>query len=148
MSSSLLVFHILLTYVMGGVMWFVQLAYYPNLAVVGRDAFIHYQRAHIRRINRVAWTMLVLELATGILIVLNPPAAGFRVWLAVNMALILATWWSTWFVQVPLHFTLECGWDEQAHQRLVRTNWFRTLSYTARGGILCCVLWTMLRASA
>lgn len=137
--------HVLLVYVMGGVMWFVQLAYYPNLAVVGREAFVGYQREHVRRITRVAWTMLALELVTGVALLLPAQVSASRMLLAVNLVLIAATWWSTWRVQVPLHKTLEQGWNESAHGRLVSTNWFRTGLYTIRGLLVLYLLWTLLQ---
>ena len=144
-AQTLFLLHVLLVYVMGGVMWFVQLAYYPNLAVVGREAFVGYQREHIRRITRVAWTLLALELVTGIILLVPAQVTTSRILLAVNLALIAATWWSTWFVQVPLHKRLEQGWDETAHGRLVGTNWFRTVVYTIRGLLILYLLWTLLQ---
>jgi hypothetical protein len=144
MFLPLFLLHVLLVFVMGGVMWFVQLAYYPNLAVVGREAFVSYQREHIRRITRVAWTLLTLELTSGIALVLADQSTPSRVLLGVNLALILITWWSTWCVQVPLHKTLEQGWDEAAHARLVGTNWLRTVLYTIRGALILYLLWMAL----
>ena len=143
MMFSLIVFmvHLVVTYVMAGVMWFVQLAYYPNLAVVGEESFIGYQREHVRRITAPAWTLLSIELVSGILLTIlgfrEIPAAA----LLVNVALIGAVWWSTWFVQVPLHHKLEQGWNAQLHRRLVATNWFRTHLYTIRGLALLYALW-------
>jgi len=142
--SAVLMLHVLLTFVMGGVMWFVQICYYPNLAAVGRDVFISYQKAHIRRITRVAWTLLFFELITGLGLACVPNATWKWAVLGINAALILAIWWSTWCVQVPLHKTLEQGWDEQAHCRLVGTNWFRTVIYTLRGMLLGALLWSAL----
>ena len=131
--TGLFLVHVVVTFMMTGVMWFVQIAYYPNLAVVGRDAFVGYQREHVRRVSGAAWTLLLLELATGLAL------AGFAVpgaprWLILaNALVILGVWASTWFVQVPLHHTLEEGWDTRIHAYLVRTNWFRTVAYTVRG---------------
>jgi hypothetical protein len=141
---ALLMLHVLLTFVMGGVMWFVQICYYPNLAAVGRDAFTSYQMEHIRRVTRVAWTMLVLELITGLVLAAVPNESWKWGALGANAVCIVATWWSTWCVQVPLHHRLEQGWDESAHCRLVGTNWFRTALYTLRGLLLGALLWSAL----
>lgn len=145
LASGLFVLHAVVTYVMAGVMWFVQLAYYPNLAVVGRDAFVAYQKEHIRRITAIAWTMLWLELLSGIALACVPRAGWIRGSLILNALIILGIWWSTFFVQVPLHRVLEQGWDDAAHRRLVRTNWFRTAAYTVRGLIVLAVLCAVLR---
>ncbi len=140
---SLIVFlaHLVVTYVMAGVMWFVQLAYYPNLAVVGEQSFVGYQREHVRRITRPAWTLLTLELLSGILLMFLGFEGIPSAVLIVNVALIGAVWCSTWFVQVPLHHKLEEGWDQQLHRRLVWTNWFRTHIYTIRGLIVLYAVW-------
>jgi len=145
LATGLFVLHFVLTCVMGGIMWFVQICYYPNLAVVGRDAFIGYQREHIRRITRIAWTMLFVEMITAIVLVCVPHSGGIRTGLVVNLLLLLGIWGSTFFVQVPLHQRLEQGWDEAVHVRLVRTNWFRTVVYTIRGAVVIGILWTSMR---
>jgi hypothetical protein len=144
-TSGLFVLHFAVTCVMAGIMWFVQICYYPNLAVVGRDAFVFYQREHVRRVTAVAWTMLFLELITAIVLVCVPHAGWTWAGLVVNLALLLGIWWSTFFVQVPLHRVLEQGWDEAAHARLVRTNWFRTVVYTLRGAVVIAVLFAALQ---
>ncbi len=140
----LFLLHFTVTCAMGGIMWFVQLAYYPNLAAVGRESVVDYQRAHIRRITGIAWTMLVIELATAMGLVFVSPAQVPRAIVLTNAALVVAIWLSTWFVQVPLHKVLEQGWDDGAHARLVRTNWFRTIVYTLRGVLLLGAMWVLV----
>jgi len=144
LAEILLLIHAVATFIVAGNMWFVQIAYYPNLAAVGRDAFVAYQKEHVRRITAVAWTMLTIELVTGAaLVFVRPAAVPFSV-VIVNAALILSIWWSTWFVQVPLHHHLEEGWDAAAHRRLVGTNWFRTVVYTVRGLLVVYLLWILM----
>jgi hypothetical protein len=146
LPEILLLIHAVATFVVAGNMWFVQLAYYPNLAAVGRDAFVGYQKEHIRRITAVAWTMLTIELVTGAALVFVRPATVPAAVVMVNAVLILGIWWSTWFVQVPLHHVLEQGWDEAAHRRLVGSNWFRTIVYTVRGLLVVYLLWVLTAA--
>jgi hypothetical protein len=141
---ALFLLHFTVTCAMGGIMWFVQLAYYPNLAAVGRDSVVHYQREHIRRITGIAWTMLVIELATALALVFVSPARVPHAIVLTNAALVVAIWCSTWFVQVPLHKVLEQRWDGSAHARLVRTNWFRTIVYTLRGALLLGAMWMIV----
>ena len=40
---------------------------------------------------------------------------------------------STITLQVPAHGRLEHGWDPVVANRLVRTNWIRTIGWTIRG---------------
>lgn len=50
-----------------------------------------------------------------------------------GLAILGIIWISTAFVQVPLHARLEGGWDGVAIERLIRSNWLRTIPWTMRG---------------
>jgi hypothetical protein len=51
----------------------------------------------------------------------------------VGLALIAAIWLSTFFVQVPLHGRLaRDGHSAAVVDSLVRSNWIRTIAWTAR----------------
>lgn len=43
-----------------------------------------------------------------------------------------ALWASTFLLQVPCHNRLGQAYHPATHQRLVRTNWIRTLIWTSR----------------
>jgi hypothetical protein len=43
-------------------------------------------------------------------------------------------------VQVPLHERLSAGWDAAAHQRLVASNWVRTVLWTVRAVLVAAML--------
>jgi hypothetical protein len=47
---------------------------------------------------------------------------------------------STFLVQVPLHERLSAGWDAAAHQRLVASNWVRTVLWTVRAVLVAAML--------
>ncbi len=62
-------------------------------------------------------------------------------WLALAGAVLLAIIWaSTALLQVPAHSRLERGFDAHVHRRLVRTNWIRTVCWTARG-VVALTMW-------
>jgi hypothetical protein len=145
-GQLLYLIHFAASFVMMGAMWFVQVAYYPNLQYVGGAEFIQYQREHIRRVSTVAWTMLILELSTAAALPFFPGSMERRGALAANLVLLLVIWWSTWCVQVPLHKVLEQGFDAAAHRRLVRTNWIRTVCYSLRGALLLSMMLNDLAA--
>ncbi|MBW3601043.1 MAG: hypothetical protein KY475_27720 [Planctomycetes bacterium] len=121
-------------------MWFVQIAYYPNLACIGGPDFVRYQREHVRRVTAVAWTMLLLELLTALALPAFAAPAAVRTALGLNLILLLVIWRSTWFVQVPLHKILEQGFQADTHRRLVSTNWLRTICYSLRGALLIALM--------
>jgi hypothetical protein len=45
---------------------------------------------------------------------------------------LLLIWCSTAFLQVPMHQRLSSGFDAAAHRSLVKTNWVRTILWSAR----------------
>ena len=142
--KAIVLTHVAATLMMTGIMWFVQLAYYPNLEAIGGEAFTRYEREHVRRITKAAWTMLLIELLSGLALLFWPLHPEIRSLLAINFLLLLVIWYSTWFIQVPLHKQLEQGFDRQLIRRLVRSNWLRTVCYSLRLLVILAILYRWL----
>jgi len=120
-----------------GVIWVVQLVTYPALMLVDKAAFARYHAAHTRGMGWVVGAPMVAELTL----------AGWLAWAAYvawgagpalgQLALVLVVWAVTFFVAVPFHNRLEAGgYNYIALDGLVRTNWLRTLAWTARAAWL------------
>ncbi len=126
------------TWFMTGVIWFVQVVHYPLFAQVGESAFANYESLHTLRTGWVVAPIMVLELGSTCLLLLGKPPAlsSPLIWLLILCT--LGVWASTFFIQVPLHGKLLAGFDELAIQRLVNSNWIRTLLWTGKS-LLC--LW-------
>jgi len=139
-ASTIFVLHLSATVFMTGVIWVIQLIHYPLFARVGQEGYVAYQSEHEKRITWIVGPMMLLELATGALLLVNRPAAMPRTILVLNLALLGVIWLSTAFLQVPQHRRLESGYDAVAISRLVQTNWIRTVSWSARSIMLICVL--------
>jgi hypothetical protein len=65
-----------------------------------------------------------------------------------SVGLLVAIWASTFLVQVPLHNALVDGFDAGAHGSLVRTNWVRTIGWSARGLLLTWIAYQMTEWTA
>jgi hypothetical protein len=135
--SSLLLLNFTLATYLTGVSWMVQLVTYPALALVGKPAFARYHAAHTRGMGWVVGTPMVLELALAAWLAW----AAYPVWGAGTalgqLALVLVVWAVTFFIAVPFHNRLAAGgYDYVAIDGLVRTNWLRTLAWTARAAWL------------
>lgn len=139
----LLLIHAASTLFMTGLIWFVQIVHYPLMARVGRAGFADYEQLHSNYTTLVVGPPMLAEMATALwLAAMPPPRIGATVvW--TGLALLLLIWASTWLLQVPQHTILAAGFDPQAHQRLVLTNWIRTGLWTIRAIL---VLW-MLKSS-
>lgn len=144
MTSLVFVVHLVVTLAMVGVIWVVQIVHYPLFAGVGSAGWAAYEVAHQQRITWVVGPLMVLELATAVVLVIDRPAAMPLAAAVVGAVLVGLLWASTAFVQVPLHNALGGNFDAEAHARLVGTNWVRTVLWTARGALLAWVVGRML----
>ena len=129
---SLLIVHAAATWFMTGLIWFVQVVHYPLFAKVGAAAFKDYEHDHQRKTTWVVAPLMLIEAAAATMLVVPVfgAAASTLAWL--GLALLAIVWFSTFLVQVPLHAALERTPSREAMDRLVLTNWVRTVAWTAR----------------
>lgn len=139
MVNSVLAIHLLMALYMIGLIWFVQIVHYPLMAVVGADAFVNYEQQHTYRTSFVTAPMMLVELGTAVWLLWQIPHD--RTFWSANLLLIALIWASTFFVQVPLHQQLSQKFDERLVQKLVQTNWIRTVLWTGKGIGLLVVLY-------
>jgi hypothetical protein len=136
--TAILIVHAAATWVMLGVIWFVQLVHYPLMDRVRTEpstAFPDFEKAHQRGTTLIVAPAMLLELATAVWLVAALPA-GPAVMLAwFGLAMVAVNWVSTAALQMPCHRKLEKGFDAATHRRLVRGNWVRTAAWSVRGVI-------------
>lgn len=107
--------------------WLVQVIIYPVFAVVSIDAF---SRWHAIYCKRIAYFVLPLMIAQ----LFESAAACFfignaTVWL--KFFCVLSVWIFTFLVSAPCHQKLsKSGKDVVLIDRLVLTNWYRTVLWT------------------
>lgn len=128
------------TWAMTGVIWVIQMVHYPIFDAVeqGEDGerWRSFGDRHRRTISLVVGPFMAVEGLTGIWIVIDPPGSSGRLLPLVAALLMAVAYGVTAFVSVPLHDRLTDVFDHDAHERLVSTNWPRTLAWTARGLVL------------
>jgi hypothetical protein len=136
LTTWLLLTHLAATWYLVGLCWLVQRVQYPLMALVGRASFPIYEAAHVDRIGPVVAPVMLVELVSGgLLWAIGGEAFRHPIFVAA-LTLIAVIWLSTFIVQVPLHDLLGRGFDPDHHAALVRTNWIRTLVWSARGVLL------------
>ncbi|MFB6344963.1 MAG: hypothetical protein ABEK50_04215 [bacterium] len=130
------IMNLLSTWFMVGLIWFVQVVHYPLHGIVPEDNYEHYQKNHMVRTTSVVALPMIAEALTAGFLAYHPPGFGSgRLWIA-GFLLVLVNLFSTYFLQRPAHERLNQGYSESTHQFLLRSNWIRTVAWTARG-----VLW-------
>lgn len=144
MLAHLLLIHAAATWCMVGLIWFVQVVHYPLFADVGSEQFVPYERLHQQRTTWVVMPVMLAELATAAALAVWRGSGVSSVWASVGLLLLGMIWLSTFMVQVPLHAQLAGGFEAEAHRRLVATNWWRTVLWTARGVVALALAWPWL----
>ena len=133
---EIFIFHMVVTWFMTGLIWFIQVVHYPLFARVGKNHYEMYQTSHMRLTTWVVGPPMVIEALTGValLFVVLKGIPPVLVW--ANLGLLGMIWISTVLWQVPQHNTLLNGFNAVAHQRLIRSNWVRTFAWTVRALLL------------
>ena len=135
-TSLVFMLNLVATWYMVGLIWMVQVVHYPLFNRVGDQTFQRYEEDHNRLITPVVGIAMLLEIATAFALLMSRPPEfpNWAAWLGV--VLVSVIWLSTAFIQVPSHSILLEGFQDSAYQRLVQSNWIRTLCWTVRGILL------------
>jgi hypothetical protein len=128
---------------MTGLIWLIQGVQYPLMASVGSAAFPQYHALHSQRITWIVLPVMMAELMTAgwlTAAVLGTPTDSLtRASVLIGAGLTGAVFAATAFLSVPMHAVLSQGFDQTAHQRLVSTNWVRTIAWSLHAVLLIAI---------
>ena len=109
--------------------WVVQLVHYPSFQYIDKDKFAAFHQHHTKRISIIVLPLMVLELGlAGVLSI----SSNFHWHYVVPLILVLLIWASTFLLQVPEHNKLAIRKNSEVVNRLVQTNWLRTILWTLK----------------
>ena len=147
MTQVILLAHFASTWYMTGLIWLIQRVSYPLMAAVGSAEAVEYERLHCRQISWIVGVPMLVEGITGLILLWFCPAwfPAWGFWLGVALLVLIAA--STQFLQVPCHKKLAAGFDRTVHQRLVKTNWIRTILWTLRACLVTGMMFNILTIS-
>jgi hypothetical protein len=141
----MLLLNVASTLFMTGLIWFVQIVHYPLFNAVGAEKFIAYEMRHSNLTTFIVIVPMFVELITSIVLLWQRPD-GIALWqLWLGFGLVGMIWFSTAFLQVPQHSILSQGFNENAYQLLVQSNWLRTVAWSLRSGLVLYWLYQKLR---
>lgn len=126
---------------MTGLIWIVQLVHYPSFAFVEPKRFKRFELFHATRISLIVMPLMALELFSACFLLFSEPSMPDP--LIVSNAALALIWLSTLCLSIPAHYKLSKGWNEKTISWLVKTNWPRTILWSARLIILSqlCFSW-------
>lgn len=107
--------------------WLVQLIIYPSLAHVDTEEFRGWHRHYMQLISAIAGSLMMAQLALAVLVFLTAPDVSTLLILA-GIAMV---WASSLLLSIPCHTALRRdGKNPAVINRLIRTNWIRTVAWT------------------
>jgi hypothetical protein len=143
-AKLLLIANVCVTLYLTGLIWTIQMVHYPLFAKVGADNWQTYHALHTSSITVIVALPMLVELTVSLLLLAIRPAP-VPDWLAyAGFGLTLLTWLATMGLSVPIHNQLATTLDAALVDRLVLTNWARTLAWTARSGLMTIALSKLL----
>lgn len=126
---------------MAGFIWTMQLVHYPLLDRVGAEAFPAYETDHNRLFFLVAGPGIIATLVSGVLLLFFHPPQVPLVAAIAGLLLFMVIVVSTALFQAPQHAKLSNGFDRDAYEFLLKTNWIRTAAWTAYGLLDLWMVW-------
>ncbi len=145
MLSIILFLNVTSTIAMAGIIWFVQIVHYPLFTLVGSDQFSQYEKMHQQLTTYVVAPLMLIEFASSFVLCFQS-IKDLAAWIPyLGLAMVIAIWLSTFFIQVPMHGRLDGSFDAEALSILVTSNWIRTILWSLRVPL---VLWIFSKACA
>ena len=141
--SSILLINIFSAFFATGLIWTIQLVHYPSMHFVSRDKFELFHYFHQLRISIIAMPLMAIELITTIILFMQNIDNESSLIFKINLIIVTLIWFSTFFIQVPLHQKLSKGKKNSLIDKLVLTNWFRTVLWTLRSILIIFFLYLL-----
>ena len=130
------IIHLLTSVFMAGLCWFVQVVHYPLFRHIRIDEFAAYERKNFVT-GYITIPLMVIELGTGLWLLYTYPNLLYLL----NIAFFGIIGLSTVLFQVPIHLKLINKPTIELINKLILTNWIRTVGWSVRLVILGIVLY-------
>ena len=105
-----------------------QIISYPLLLKLNKNNFYDYYNSYTKRISFIVIPLMTFEVL--LTITLNIILNNF--YLYASNILLLVIWGSTFFIQVPIHNKLSSSHSNLLVNKLISTNWIRTIAWISK----------------
>lgn len=113
-----------------GLIWTVQLVHYPIFHLLDKKNFTGHINFHKRAISALVIPAMSVELGTSIWLAWS--ASSYLFYHQAGLLTVILIWLITFFIQVPLHNQLSKARNDKAIDKLVKTNWLRTILWSVK----------------
>ena len=129
MNKEIIFLNLFVTWALVGLIWVIQLVHYPTFKFIAKDDFLAFHQHHTQSITFIVMPLMLAEI--GLAFYLAQQQEWAMIWF-IPLILVLLIWLSTFLIQVPIHQQLGTGKDSFLIERLVLTNWIRTILWTIK----------------
>ncbi len=137
MHSFIFFLQVFSCFAMTGVIWIIQLVHYPSFSFISEHKFEAFNKFHQASITYIVMPLMLVEIITGALIFYLAPSQ--KIYLLLFFLTILI-WLSTFLLSIPYHSELLNGYNADTINKLITTNWPRTILWTLRSSIFIYLL--------
>lgn len=120
--------HLTLCSYMMGLCWLVQRVHYPSFLHLTPEQGKQHAFSHVAPTKWITAPPMVAELVSAIYLTY----LYHNTFWGLNLVAVLIIWASTFGLQVPAHNSLAENWKEKTVRHLIKTNWIRTVLWSAR----------------
>lgn len=115
-----------------GVIWYVQLIAYPQFRMISVSDWIPFEKNHTRRSFWLIAPLFVIEtIGMGGIAMFYSESQPILV--LASALCYLTAYVATFTIHMPLHKLLSTSHQSSWIERLIFTNWYRTIAWTLKG---------------
>lgn len=146
LQSTSLMFglHTFSCFFMTGLIWLVQIIHYPAYRYMNIAVFKNYQNFHTTTITFIVGPVMLIELFTGLSILVQQK---FSLFSSLNLLGLILIWVATAAWSVPKHGQLAQSYNPLIIESLISTNWARTILWTLRSIFILYFMIELLKSS-
>jgi len=115
-----------------GIIWYVQLIAYPQFRMVSVHDWIPFEKNHTRRSFWLIAPLFVIE-TLGLVGISIYYGTTSPILLIGSAVFYLTAYIATFTIHMPLHRLLSTSHQSKWIERLISTNWIRTIAWTLKG---------------
>ena len=129
---NLYLWNLIVSFYLMGLIWTIQIVHYPGFQFIESNKFQSFSQFHQTGMTYIVGPVMIAELILSLALLWQYKDSA----VLTLFIIVLLTWLSTFLVSVPLHTKLNSGFDASVIQKLVQTNWPRTLLWTLKAGLM------------
>lgn len=116
---------------MAGIIWLIQLLHYPSFLQIDKSSFLDFHTQHTNMMTLLVGPVMIAELVLSLYL-----SQHFEKFWLIQSVLVVILFLLTFLVSVPIHNQLAHGFDKNLIQKLISTNWPRTIIWTIKAILL------------